>query len=337
MTLDLVSLINSSDKKEDGPSINLPPAIPDYSDSYPDCFFKFISRGRKIPPMKPDSYIRVSSIGNLCPRRETIRAKHKIDDYFNIDGSIGFAMMLGEAIHEKYRFNMGVNGRYVGSWKCVKCGSTTDDDLSSESVMKLPDDRGDKSRRDLEIKMMPLKCDSCKSGHIVQDKESFLDGRGKGKLDKSLGGYPSIIFNEWSLYNDEFKIRGHWDGARLDSGDVIVQEIKSCSGSFFKKVSKIGGYDPHITQLLTEMWLLGLKKGELTYINKSGWGDPRSYIKRFPFDLTMSYMERNVFKPVMELRRCLADEVVSDYGVCSNSMDEKSKDCIVRNFCFSDR
>lgn len=337
-----IALINDSvDSKnhDKGPLLNSPSPIPRYGESYPDSFLKYLSRPNVYKPMKHSDWVRVSAIGSLCPRKETLRAEHDIDDYFNIDGSIGFSMMMGDMIHDGYRFLLGSHGEYVGSWKCLSCGKTTDDykdgDLGKTSVTTLPhsDVRGDDSDRDFHVCKMPEHCALCGSPRVSVTKETF--GRwGDKKSLESLDGNARIVFNEWKFYNSKYKVRGHWDGARYEDGDVILQEIKSCSGGWFKKMGKMGGFDPHIKQLLVEMWLTGIHRGELVYVNKSGWGNVHNYLKIFPFDYNDDYMEKNVFYPLMHLRECLKKGIVSHYRICQSPDSDSATNCIMKNFCF---
>lgn len=297
-------------------------------------------RGRRVfKPLKYDSWIRLSSVGHLCPRRETLMASKGIERVWDIGSGIGLSLQVGEAFHSIYRNRLiGPSGSFLGQWLCLNCSTIVK--KKDGIVFQIPSERGNKKGKIVEIGEKPNVCPNCGKTSTIVDKEMFddqIEMMKKGKFDP--GGIDSIVFFEPGFYDNEFKIRGHCDGFRYDKRrDIfLVQELKSCTYRWFKKMEKDGGFGPHITQLMSEMWLAGQNYGELIYLNKSGSDfKPNDFIQVHEFIYSESYMERNVFEPVRETRRCLKEGTVSDSKICMSPDSDNALECPLKDICFSE-
>ena len=78
---------------------------------------------REIHPMKTDSWLRVSSIGGVCPRQEVLASRMDIVRREGISPDLGMVFAIGHALHwAMQNIVMAATGRIVGSWRCTWCG-----------------------------------------------------------------------------------------------------------------------------------------------------------------------------------------------------------------------
>jgi hypothetical protein len=131
------------------------------------------------------------------------------------------------------------------------------------------------------------------------------------KLDSSKchhGGKHRWEFVEAHVFSEEWEIKGKYDGL-LDFGDgeEIVLDIKTSDPDWFKKMKK--PWDSAVAQLQVYMWLLGVHKGVLLYVDKSANGPVP--VKDFKVEFDPSAVEDAKGK-ISEIRLGLTSHTLPD-------------------------
>lgn len=289
--------------------------------------FERIGSVEPVYPMKPDDIIRASSVGSLCPRLETLCAKHDIVRKREIKPDLRWTFDVGTLTHHLYRdWYLGPAGMYRGSWKCLRCGWNTDGTRVDErgyplqSFCPFPPHP---SRKSIRLVKMPESCGGC--GAPREDRE----------------GYKTIVFREWQLRNDEYGISGHTDGWRFDTNrrELLLQEIKSAAPSSFAYTSLNGPYPENKRQFQMYLWLTGFKAGEIVYINKAGKndkGDPwDGFVKTHFLRFDRPWFKAAVLDQIKLLRECLQKGIVAE-GHCSSPASKRARWCQHKELCFKE-
>ncbi len=289
--------------------------------------FEKLATVQEIHPMGPDDMIRASGIGFLCPRLETLCAKHGIIRTRTIGPDLQWKFDVGTLTHHLYRdWYLGPHGMYLGRWKCLRCGWDTDKSMNNETRSFKPN--GSLPGEGVfNLVKMPIVCEKC--GHGREDGE----------------GSKTIVFSEWDLQNDEYGITGHTDGWRFcpESNEVILQEIKSADPSSFAYTTINGPHPYTLKQIQVYMWMTGIKRGEVIYINKAG-KDPKGkhgmsihhgFFVPHIIDYDEDWLRYNVLNNVKYLRDCLRKGNVAERQ-CSNINSQFAKMCNYKELCFKE-
>lgn len=303
--------------------------------------FSHLGESKSIPPYTPETFVTASKLHGLCPRFETIRALHGVHLTDDVKPELSFIFDVGKLYHHLYRdWYLGPRGVYVGKWRCLACGWTTDGDGDD---VELRDGVPIKSfcppgsypnKRPLRMVPMPEKCGECGAPRFREDFTA--NGR------KVEGEHSLIVFDEWLMVNDEYGIRSKSDGWRrsIVTGEVFNQEIKSISTFGFGKVQKEGtNFKPeHKTQSMVTTWMAGLKRGEVVYINKGGYKSPTDFIHTCLVEVDMGYLEANVFRPVNLMRAHLrAGTLAPRLSACASQKVPRAKECSMADICFKEK
>lgn len=187
-----------------------------------------------------------SQLMDMCPRFEIL--KQLMPDLGDatevIDTRTQMIFDVGTALHswwqEQYFGPMGV---LKGNWRCVHCNYQT------------------------SMTTMPIKPHHC--GNTVSDGSPVLNPHG---TPARVGNNRIWRFAEVPVLNKEWNIIGHSDGIYLLRGPTgiieCILEIKTAGPSFWAR----GGipYAANIFQINIYMWLTGMTRGILLYIDKGG-------------------------------------------------------------------
>ena len=77
---------------------------------------------RETPPMQPDDWLRISSIGAVCAREEVLRFRLGVPRRAGIDPNVGMTFEFGHDVHYMMQNKvMPATGKIVGSWRCIWC------------------------------------------------------------------------------------------------------------------------------------------------------------------------------------------------------------------------
>lgn len=269
-----------------------------------------LSEERSRPPLSADSWLRVSSIGGLCPREEVLCAKYNIARDDKIDGASGLNLQFGNAIHWLFQNKaMGPTGKFLGSWRCTYCGSVY----------------GSRKER-----LIPLPVE-CKCGAISGEHKRVL-GRPTGN-----GMVHAFIYVEEWLGNEEYRIGGSPDGqmtfgdpVNYVNDDLVLLEFKSTNESNYRKYKTAPDF-MHVVQVQMYMWLTGYTQAKIIYLNKNGRGTRGITEHDLPRD--QEVVDR-VLSAISLVRSEIATGVVPERNVCSNRYCQKAFHCPVRDLCF---
>ena len=203
--------------------------------------------GKALGTRAPDQRAKgwhPSSLMDMCPRFETLKQLINTDEIRDPGHSPRTQMIfdVGNALHEWWQEQyFGPMQVLKGKWRCVRCGYVT-------SGMVL----------------MPNRPHACGE----DDGPSITDGK-----IITLGNNRSWKFDEVRVTNDEWGVVGHSDGIYVLGKDSpqeeeVVLDIKTAGPTFWAGGGRV--YPSNIFQVNIYMWLLGLKKSILLYVDKGG-------------------------------------------------------------------
>jgi len=145
---------------------------------------------REYPPLRPESWLRVSSVGSLCPREEVLASREGIVRRQGINPDLGMVFAMGHALHwAMQNLVMAATGRIVGSWRCTWCGEVYG------------------SLRE-GLRPRPVRCIRC--GAVAGEVP-----RVNNKPDYRVRSNAFVFAEEW-VGNHEYMIGGHPDGYFVD-------------------------------------------------------------------------------------------------------------------------
>lgn len=97
---------------------------------------KKIAEKKVTEPLTPDTYIRVSSMGYLCPREEVLRARLKVVKVENQSAQTIRIFNIGTAYHTMVQNDYLGRHQFIwGNWKCLVCEHVEKDSLDRKSVV----------------------------------------------------------------------------------------------------------------------------------------------------------------------------------------------------------
>jgi hypothetical protein len=202
-------------------------------------------------PDRRDHGWHPSQLMDMCPRFEILRRLVKDDLQEETDRPntrTQFIFDIGTALHawwqEQYFGPMQV---LKGKWRCIRCGYKT----SATSLMP-------------------------KRPHYCGDVNEDADGNPlevAGSNELKVGHNHHWKFDEVSVRSEEWGVVGHSDGIYVLGKESLCEEdvvldIKTAGPTFWNGGAR--PYPSNIFQINLYMWLLGLKKGVLLYVDKGG-------------------------------------------------------------------
>lgn len=273
-------------------------------DRVTDLIHRALAENRKSGPMLHEDWIRVSSIGSMCPREEVLCSKNNVIRERSFDGDAGLNFGLGNAIHWLFQNRaLAPTGRLIGSWRCTWCGET----YGSQATQLVP---------------RPDRCIRC--GAIA------------GEAPRS-GGRPSVeihplafLYVEEFVGNEEYRIGGHPDGFMSSSEEPILLEFKSANDRNFFKYKDTPDF-VHVIQSQIYLWLTGLKRAKIIYLNKNGSKD--NFLREHDLLYDAEVVER-VQAAVRSVRDGIGGGLVPARTVCADPSCQRAIGCKVRDICF---
>lgn len=148
-------------------------------------------------------------------------------------------------------------------------------------------------------------------------------------------------YEELEFVNAEHRLTGHCDGVLVwGPDDIEALELKTISSRQYDNVDPALGGRPkgeHIIQVQAYMWLMGLDRARIVYINKD-------LNTLFPQGICEHVVERDEAQINM-IKGMLKDcATAADLGLeaplydrlpdCTKKSDKRAKDCAARNECF---
>jgi len=267
----------------------------------------------EYPPMRPDDWVRISSLGALCPREQVLRARFNVPKKVGISPDLGFTFEFGHDVHYMMQNKvMPATGKIVGSWRCVWCGEIYGS-IRGEGLVPRPD-----------------RCIRC--GGIAGEQTRINNRPVEHERSESF-----LFVEEW-VGNYEHMIGGSPDGYYVDGDvksftpdDVVILEFKGAADGTYVKFEKAPDF-MHVIQAQCYMWITGFKRSKIIYINKGNTdlaGIAEHDIVYDPETITM------VTNAVKQLRAGLVGGPVPAREACSNSGCPRAKACDVSKQCFS--
>lgn len=263
-------------------------------------------------PMNPDDWLRISSIGAICPREEVLRFRLGIPKSSGIDPNLGLTFEFGHDVHFMMQNKvMPATGKIIGSWRCTWCGETYGS--LAEGMVPRPE--------------MCIRCGGVAGETRRVHNRPIIAARSE-----------SFLFVEEWLGNSEYKIGGSPDGYYVDgdvdkytNDDVVILEFKSASENNFAKFVKAADF-MHVIQCQCYMWLTGFKRSKILYINKGIFGMEGIVEHDVRYDPeTVSLVQRGL----KQIRTGLAGGPVPPRELCDNEKCPRANGCSVSRPCFS--
>lgn len=267
---------------------------------------------RETPPMQPDDWLRISSIGAVCAREEVLRFRLGVPRRAGIDPNVGMTFEFGHDVHYMMQNKvMPATGKIVGSWRCIWC-SERYGSIKHEGLVPRPE--------------VCIRC-----GGIA--------GEGARINNRPLGEHTeSFVFVEEWLGDPEYMIGGSPDGYLVDGDplnftkdDVVLLEFKSASDGNFAKYQKAPDF-MHVIQCQCYMWLTGFRRAKILYIHKGEFGLDSIAEHDVMYDPETIKL---VKQSVKELREGLAGGAIPPRVACDHEKCPRANACDVSKQCFS--
>jgi hypothetical protein len=263
-------------------------------------------------PMRPEDWLRISSIGGICPREEVLRSRLSVPKRAGIDPNLGLTFEFGHDVHWAMQNRvMAATNRIVGSWRCTWCGET----YGSLKEGLLP---------------RPAKCIRC--GGVAGEAE-----RVNNRPVPTSRAEAFVFVEEW-LGNAEYMVGGSPDGYFVDgdplnftNDDVVVLEFKSASEANFVKFVKAPDF-MHVIQCQCYMWLTGFRRAKILYINKGKFGMDGIVEHDIAYDQETISMVKSA---IMQIRAGLAGGSIPVREACDSEKCPRANSCDVSKQCFS--
>ena len=245
-------------------------------------------------------WFRSSGLYRLCPRSLQLGKEHGVNLAIDVDSKLRWIFGSGTAIHTQFQqdYLPTLGNVFQGWWS--KTGSDQ------------PWHKGEEL-----------------TGGSLSHKWTT-------KPDGSDWQYEELEF-----VNEEFRLTGHCDGVLVwDENDIEALELKTISSRGYDNVDPALGGRPkgeHVIQVQAYMWLMGLQKARIVYINKD-------LNALFPAGICEHIIERDDAK-IKLIQGMLKDcATASDLGLeiplydrieeCPKKSAYRAKDCKVRDHCF---
>lgn len=245
---------------------------------------KKIAEKKVTEPLTPDTYIRVSSMGYLCPREEVLRARLKVVKVENQSAQTIRIFNIGTAYHTMVQNDYLGRHQFIwGNWKCLVCEHVEKDSF------------------------MPARCPKCS-----RDQKT-------------------LIYDEFDLKSENFKITGHPDGVINIDGKKWLLELKTINDFGFKDVVARGEPKPdHILQTNMYMGMMKIYQAIVIYFNKDS-GVWRQFYLKYDNQLVKAKLDSITY-----MRQCIANESkpLPARVVCASITCSRAKNCPVSKQCF---
>jgi hypothetical protein len=267
---------------------------------------------REHLPLRPESWLRVSSIGGVCPRQEVLASRLDVVRREGISPDLGMVFAMGHSLHwGMQNIVMPATGRFVGTWRCTWCGETYGS-----------------LKEGLAIR--PPSCARC--GAVSGDVP-----RVDNKPDYTVRSSAFVFVEEW-VGDYEYMIGGHPDGYFVDGDptdfkpeNVVVLEFKSCSENSYAKYKKAPDF-MHVIQTQVYLWITGFRRGKIIYVNKGKFGMEGIVEHEISYDEESINLVKSAIKAI---REGLAGGQVPEREACADDNCPRARSCAVSRACFT--
>lgn len=290
------------------------------------------SRYKDVPPREAGGTFRGSSIGYMCPRQEVLCSLGGHWRQDEIDPDLDFIFACGNGIHEALQQQL-LRGIIIGAWRCLGCGA----------------EYGSMDNPIVEPKV-------CTSKRYNQETEELEPCPNHNYFEDVVTDWhlPGFAYKEIDLHLDSpIQLYSHPDGIvwrgtddppdeiDLKSPLIEVLELKSASW-----VAMLYGYGHgeikraavpyHVDQTMLYMYVLGIERGRIVYVDKSGRG-LRSSLIEHPVQLDREYVESEVIGRFLSIDKAIeAEDPTMADRACPNATCSRARECPVSKECWSD-
>lgn len=245
-------------------------------------------------------WFRSSGLYRLCPRSLQLGKEHGVNLALNVDSKLRWIFGSGTAIHTQFQqdYLPTLGDVFQGWWS--KPGS----------------------------------------GEPWQKGEALTEGSLSHKWRPRPEG-SGWQYEELEFVNEEYRLTGHCDGVLAwGEDDIEAFELKTISSRGYDNVDPALGGRPkgeHVIQVQAYMWLMGLNRARIVYVNKD-------LNKLFPEGICEHIVERDEAQ-IKLIQGMLKDcASAADLGLsvplydripeCSKKSAYRAKDCAARDYCF---
>ena len=187
----------------------------------------------EVAALTVDSWVRASSIAEICPREEVLVSRHKLVRKREVDAGLNMTFEHGKALHYQLQNSILPRlGIILGEWACTACGEHVGRQVPGVPI------------REWAVPK-PRAC-AC--------------------------GADQFQYVEATFVNEEYRLTGHNDGflTLLDRDDLGILEAKSIGDTVWEVVA-VPNLN-HVVQANIYMWLADLKWAKIIYWHKGGYG-----------------------------------------------------------------
>jgi len=288
------------------------------------------SRYKPIPPRQLGDVFRGSSLGYMCPRAEVLCNLGEIHREDEIDPDLDFIFAIGNGCHEAIQQNI-LKDIIVGAWRCRGCGAVYGD---MEHLIA-----------------MPLACE----GKLYNRETEELEQCPNHNYSEDVVAdwhLPGFAYKEIDLHHLDPLVYSHpdgvlWRGEGLPPDDLTFDnpylellEIKSASWTAILYGYGHGHVEKapipyHVDQAMLYMWILGIKRGRILYIDKSGRGIKSSFIEH-TLELDEEYIREHVLSMPVTIDEGIRErDPTKAKRICKDKSCAKARACVVREPCWS--
>jgi hypothetical protein len=270
-----------------------------------DALMHSMSEERKDQTPHEGMWFRSSGLYRLCPRSLQLGRDHGVNLAIKVDPKLRWIFGSGTAIHTQFQqdYLPTLGSVFQGWWRRVEPDATE----------------------------RQVKGERIEGGSLSHKWCSRPEGAG-------------WQYEELEFRNEEYRLTGHCDGVLVwGEGDIEALELKTISSRGYESIDPALGGRPkgeHIIQVQAYMWLMGLDRARIVYINKD-------LNTLFPQGLCEHVVNRDEaqIKLIQGMLRDCA--TAADLGLeaplferlpeCGKKSDARAKDCAARNECFPRR
>lgn len=260
-----------------------------------------LKRKEDRAPMSPGTLFRVSSLHDLCARREALRILHNVSDERIIEPDLLLTFALGTGMHLALQNEvLPALGILEGMWRCVECGLVAGE----------PERKHRHTREQIASRVVrPAQCasEACTSTEFTFKEYLFEDH------ELGLSGHPDGLLNLPSI-----------------SFDPVIFEGKSIADSQTWKIKSTPMQD-HVVQVHGYMLLTGLSHGVILYWIKGVHGVKA--LKEYVVERDERLIEQ-LKGFLASLRDGVVRGVAPEHKVCATPTCTKANSCSVREQCF---
>jgi hypothetical protein len=266
-----------------------------------------------------------SSLFDACRRFETLKRALPIANdrkQWPIDMKRRF--QLGNAVHRQFQQELLSKMRVLkGTFECSRCARVVKNTLLPEDPC--PDCRWQVTKpgkgRSVKRTQPSRKSTDCA---VVCSWPGGFDTPGRDCAQCERGGH--WVFNESSIYIEDWDIVGYYDGIVVMQAEERILEMKSIDTFAFN--SLVEPHERDVFQANFYMLATGIHVANLCYVEKNG-----GLMKEFLVEFDEKVIDR-AKRDITAVRKAL-EEGELPLGPCGSARERRAKSCPHKRACFT--